>query len=143
MVPISAAMAAPTRPATGQHGREFACDGENNNAGNRTLGIKPGEARVGLQRQHHAGEERRHADDGQRVIADIGELADELLGEVWRREAMQHGLGNENRHLTQFLEKTENSRTQALYGGERVQSGGFLLCGHAASFYSCFAGLAP
>ena len=81
MVPISAAMAAPIRPATisaGDHRAQFARDREHDHRRDRACGAKAAEAGIGLQRQHHAGEDRSQADDRQRVIADIDHLpADE------------------------------------------------------------------
>jgi hypothetical protein len=46
-------------------------DREDDDAGNGALGIEAGETGIGLQGQHHAGEQRRERDDGKREEADF------------------------------------------------------------------------
>ena len=80
MVPISAAIAAPMRPAT----ISPASTGPSSRVidSTTTLAIalsrrEPGKAGVGLQRQHHAGEDRGQRHDGQAEIADLEQGAAE------------------------------------------------------------------
>ena len=89
IVPISAAIAAPTRPATisaGDHRPQLARDRQHDDGGDRALGVEPAEPGIGLQRQHHAGEQRGQADHRQREIADIDDLAQDQPGIEGRRE---------------------------------------------------------
>ena len=82
MVPISAAMAAPTRPATmrpASTGPSSRVSDTTTTLGMAAFGGEAGEAGVALQRQHHAGEDGGQADHGQRVVADLHHLPDDLL----------------------------------------------------------------
>ena len=87
----------------GEDGRQFARDRQHDDVGDRALRIEPGEAGIGLQRQHHAGEQRGQADDRQRVIADIDQLPPPLRREIGRQDGVLDGAENEGRHAADRL----------------------------------------
>ena len=101
MVPISAAIAAPTRPATirpASTGPELAGQRHHDDVGDGRFGGEAGEAGVALQRQHHAGEDRGQPDHRQRVVADLQHLPDDLLAVVGRLHGLQRmACGGERR----------------------------------------------
>ena len=91
MVPISAAMAAPMRPATirpASTGPSSRVIEMHDHVGDRRLGVEAREAGVALQRQHHAGEDRGQADDRQRVVADLDHLPQQQAPVVGRLHGM-------------------------------------------------------
>ena len=98
MVPISAAIEAPTRPATIRP----ASTGPSSRVTDRTTmvgialdGLEAGEAGVALQRQHHAGEDRGQADHRQRIEADVEHLAHDLARVKRTAHATGDRLGRE------------------------------------------------
>ena len=86
IAPSSAVMPAPTRPADhqrGEHRPQLAREREADHASHVGLGAEARQRESGLERQHHAGEERRDQHDRGRARADRLELAQRLE----RREA--------------------------------------------------------
>ena len=92
MVPSSAAIEAPTRPATmrpASTGPKFARDAERHDRGDQAFGIEARRAEIDLQRQRAAGEEGGEADDGQRVVADPHHLIEDLADIDGRRQPLR------------------------------------------------------
>ena len=91
----------------GQHGPELARQRHDDDVGDGRFGGEAGEAGVALQRQHHAGEDGGEADHGQRVVADLQHLADDLLAVPRRRERAADGLQGEGADRADRLQEGE------------------------------------
>ena len=79
----------------GQHRAELAGERHHDHVGDGAFGGEAREAGVALQRQHHAGEDRGQADHGQREVADLQHLPDDLLAVPRRLQAAADGLDGE------------------------------------------------
>ena len=106
--------------AAGDHearhdGAKLARDGEGDDEGNRILGTYIGEAGVGLQGECRAGEDGGHADDGQRVIADLDDHAAELAWVIRRTEALRNGAGGEEQKAADSSEEREEHPPHCRY----------------------------
>jgi hypothetical protein len=84
-------MAAPIRPAIirpARTGDNFPRNRQRNDGRNCPFGGKPGKAGMALQRQNHAGKQRRQANHRQGIIADINDLAQDQARIEGRAHAM-------------------------------------------------------
>ena len=106
MVPSSAAMAAPTRPATirpASTGPSSRVSETTTMVGMALSAWKREKPVIALQRQHHAGEDGGQAHDRQGVVADVEHLADDLARVVGADHAGGDGTAREQSELADGL----------------------------------------
>ena len=117
MVPISAAMAAPMRPATirpASTGPSSRVSEMTDDVGDGGFGIEAGEAGIALQRQHHAGEDRGQPHHRQRVVADIDQLAADQAEVEGPAEGEGYGLQGEEGDAADLLQAVEDGGADGL-----------------------------
>ena len=116
MVPISAAMAAPMRPATirpASTGPSSRVIDSTTTIGDRALGGEAGEAGIGLQRQHHAGEDRGQRHHRQAEIADLQQGAREQAAVERRADQMRQAECREQRQRTGHAARADDAAADA------------------------------
>ena len=101
----------------GQHGAEFAGDRDDHHVRDCALRREPGKPGVALQRQHHAGEDRRQADHGERVVADVDHLPADQARVDRRAHAVTERERREHAEPASGGEKSEERPTKGLQNG--------------------------
>ena len=92
----------------GEHGSKFPRHRQHHEVRDGALGGETGEAGVGLQGQHHAGEHRCQRHDGQAEIADLQQCATEQASVDRRAEQMRQAFKREQRQRAGGTAKADN-----------------------------------
>ena len=107
----------------GEHRAELPRHREDDDGGDRRFRVQPGKSRVGLQREDHAGEDRRQADDRQRKITDLDHLPADRPPVNRRPQAVADGKGGERDQASgrdQKADKDTADRRQEIHPPPRA-----------------------